>query len=145
MKRTIAGAMLALALSLAPGSALAAGAGGVTGPAFYVDGELFRTVGTPTDLTHGGAPEHSFDTIYAFVNGEQMNVAEAKPGDRDYNGGRWIVRGVTFADYQDAVAAGDSNGNGVLDSAEEVEAALADGSATGIGELTRFVCPVIRL
>ena len=26
------------------------GAGGVTGAAFYVDGELYRTVGTPTEL-----------------------------------------------------------------------------------------------
>ena len=30
------------------GSALAAGAGGVSGPAFYVDAQLYRTVGTPT-------------------------------------------------------------------------------------------------
>jgi hypothetical protein len=145
MKRTIAGAMLALAMSLAPATALAAGAGGVTGPAFYVDGELYRTVGTPTNLTRTGAPDHSFDTIYAFVDGEQTNVAEAKPGDRDYNGGRWMVQGVTFDDYDDALAAGDANGNGVLDSAEEVEAAIDAGSAEIIGELTRFVCPVIRI
>ena len=47
------------------GSALAAGngAGGVTGPAFYVDGVLYRTVNTPTDLSGTGAPAHSFDTI----------------------------------------------------------------------------------
>jgi hypothetical protein len=34
----------------------------VTGPAFYVDGELYRTVGTPTDLPLS-APDHSFDII----------------------------------------------------------------------------------
>ena len=144
MKRAIAIVALALGAVLVPTTALAAGAGGVTGPAFYVDGELYRTVGTPTSLIGTGAPTHSFDTIYAFVNGEQTNVAEAKPGDRDFNGGRWIVEGVTFADYAAAVAEHDANMSGDLDSAEEVEAALADGDATSIGELTRFVCPVIR-
>ena len=145
MKRAIAIIVLALGAALAPTAALAAG---VTGPAFYVDGELYRTVGTPADLTGTRAPEHSFDTIYAFVNGEQTNVAEAKPGDRDFNGGRWIVEGVTFADheaYEAAVALHDGNGSGDLDSAEEVEAALADGSATSAGELTRFECPVVRV
>lgn len=61
------------------------------------------------------------------------------------SGGRWIVEGVTFADYGAAVAAHDANMSGDLDSAEEVEAALADGSATSVGELTRFECPVIRV
>ena len=42
----------ACAVALAGFSAAASadpgnGAGGVTGPAFYVDGELYRTVGTP--------------------------------------------------------------------------------------------------
>jgi hypothetical protein len=145
MKRAISIVALVLGVVLVPTTALAAGAGGVTGPAFYVDGELYRTVGTPTDLTGTGAPEHSFDTIYAFVNGEQTNVAEAKPGDRDFNGGRWIVRGVTFADYGAAVSEHDANMSGNLDSAEEVEAALAGGDATYMGELARFVCPVIRI
>jgi len=31
-------------------ASLAAGSGGVSGPSFYVDGQLYRTVGTPTDL-----------------------------------------------------------------------------------------------
>ena len=31
-------------------TAFANGSGGVTGPAFYFDGELYRTVGTPTEL-----------------------------------------------------------------------------------------------
>ena len=43
------------------------------------------------------------------------------------------------------VAGHDVNMSGDLDSAEEVEAALADGSATSGGELTQFVCPVIRV
>jgi len=71
-------------------AAMAGGSGGVSGPAFYVDGELYRTVGTPNDLSKTGAPDHSFDTIYEFF-GLQRNVATAAPGDPGYNGGRWKV------------------------------------------------------
>ena len=70
-------------------------AGGPPSPAFYVDGEVYRTVGTPTDFSGTGAPAHSFDAIYALGNG-LMNVAEAAPGDRGYNGGRWMVLPVTW-------------------------------------------------
>jgi hypothetical protein len=122
----------------------AAGAGGVSGPAFYVDSALYRTVGTPTDLTGTGAPASSFDTIYEFF-GVQTNVATAAPGDAGYNGGRWMVHGVEFEDYDAAVAAFDTNGSGDLDSDEEVEAALEAGAATDIGIVKSFVCPVIPL
>jgi hypothetical protein len=42
---------------------LGTAANGVSGPAFYVDGVLYRTVGTPTDLSGTGAPAHSFDIL----------------------------------------------------------------------------------
>src|SRR5918995_4460132 len=105
-------------------AAFAAGSGGVTGPAFYVDGQLFRTVNTPTDLSGTGAPASSFDTIYD-LGGEQLNVSTVAPGEPGYNGGRWMVHAVTFSDYDAAVAEFDANGSGNLDSDEEVEAALA--------------------
>jgi hypothetical protein len=124
-------------------TAAAAGSGGVTGPAFYVDGQLYRTVNTPTDLP-ATAPNHSFDVIYDF-SGLQPNVAEAAPGDRDYNGGRWLVHGLSFASYPAAVAAFDTNGSGDLDSSEEVEAAIAAGAATDLGVVKRFVCPAVPL
>lgn len=117
---------------------------GVTGPAFYVDGQLYRTVGTPTDLSNTGAPAHSFDTIYEFF-GVQTNVATAAPGDREYNGGRWRVIGVTFSSYEDAVASADMNGSGDLDTTAEVQAALAGSHAESIGVVKQFVCPVIPL
>ena len=123
-----------------------AAAGGVSGPAFYVDGDLYRTVGTPSDFSNTGAPEHSFDTIYGFA--DQMNVAEAAPGDQDFNGGRWQVQVVNFdqgVSYAEAVGlyAGDNDPN-VFDSAEEVEAALADGAIT-LTAGDSFECPVIPL
>jgi hypothetical protein len=144
MKTLLLAAALALALS---GSALAAGAGGVTGAAFYVDGQLYRTVNTPTDLSGTGAPLHSFDTIYALAG--QNNVATAAPGDAGYNGGRWMVHGIAYnTSWAATVAAHDTNGSGDLDSAAEVQAALADtgpGGATDTGVVKMFVCPVIKL
>ena len=138
-----------LAALVAAGSALAGnGSSGVTGPAFYVDGQLYRTVNTPTDLSNTGAPLHSFDTIYALV-GQPFNVATAAPGDRDYNGGRWMVHAVAYnTSYAATVAAHDANGSGDLDSDAEVLAAFADpgpGGATDAGVVKQFVCPVIKL
>ena len=140
---TIVLTLLGAALFLVPGAAFAAGNGadGVTGPAFYVDGELYRTVGTPTDLSGTGAPVHSFDTIYDI--GGQPNVATAAPGDRAYNGGRWMVHALTFSDYQAAVEAVDSNGSGDIDSADEVQAAISGGFVTADTVVRQFECPVI--
>lgn len=136
---------VAAALAFTPGAAAAAGAGGVTGPAFYVDGSLYRTVLTPNDLSGTGAPGHSFDTIYEF-GGEQMNVATAAPGDRDYNGGRWMVRAVQFPNgYDAAVASGDADGDGVLDSDAELFQAVTAGDAAIGDVVASFTCPVIPL
>lgn len=150
MHKFLISAVIAGAATLAPiaglgglASAAGNGAGGVTGPAFYVDGELYRTVGTPTDLSGTGAPAHAYDTIYA-IDG-QRNVAEAKPGDRDFNGGRWQVRPVAFDDYGSALAEFDANGSGDFDADAEILAAVEAGVAS-IGDPVRsFVCPVIAL
>jgi hypothetical protein len=133
------------AIALLPAAAMAAGSGGVSGPAFYVDGVLYRTVGTPTDLSTTGAPEHSFDVIYNFFGAQTYNVATAAPGDVGFNGGRWMVHRIAFADYASALAAHDANGSGDFDSAAEVEAALADGTAVDQGVVRQFVCTVVRI
>jgi hypothetical protein len=118
---------------------------GVTGPAFYVDGSLYRTVGTPTDLSGSGAPAQAWDLIYDF-GGAQPNVAEAAPGDPDYNGGRWQVHALVFPNgYAAALADGDVDGDGVIDSAAEVQAALTAGSAVDGGVVKQFECPAIPL
>ncbi|HEX6328834.1 MAG TPA: hypothetical protein VFZ72_19870 [Jiangellaceae bacterium] len=139
---TVAGCAVLLG---AAGVAAADGAGGVTGPGFYVDGQLYRTVNTVTDLTNTGAPDSSFDTIYQFFGVQQFNVATAAPGDPGYNGGRWRVHGLQFTDYDAALAAFDTNDSGDFDSDEEVAAALDAGAATDIGVVKSFVCPVIKL
>ena len=135
---------VALAAVVVPGVAQAAGSGGVAGPAFYVDGQLYRTVNTPTDLSKTGAPDSSFDTIYEFF-GAQPNVATAAPGDPGFNGGRWKVHGLRFADYDAAVAQFDANHSGDFDSAAEVQAALNAGAAVDTGVIKSFECPVIKV
>jgi hypothetical protein len=143
-KLLAASTALTLAVFVFAAAAMAAGSGGVSGPSFYVDGQLYRTVGTPTDLSNTGAPASSFDTIYEFF-GLQPNVATAAPGDPGFNGGRWRVQGLQFADYAAVVAAYDTNGSGNLDSDEEILAAINGGAATDLGVIKSFECPVIHV
>jgi len=141
MKRTFVVAIFAL--MMLPLGAVA----GVSGPAFYVDGLPYRTVGTPTDLSNTGAPDDSFDTIYQFSAAQPLNVATAAPGDHDYNGGRWMVQVVGYASgesYASALSAFDTNDSGDFDSAAEVEAAI-DAGAIITSPGPQFVCPVIPL
>jgi hypothetical protein len=127
--------LLALALSAA---AVAAG-NGPPGVGFYVDGDPYRTVATPNDLSGTGAPAHSFDIIYALgndANGDPLlNVAEAAPGDSDYNGGRWMVLAVEW------------NVTPVqLTSAEQVLMYEANGwLEINPDPVKQFTCPVIKV
>ncbi len=131
--RLLAAATLAIGLMAGP-LALSAAAGGPPGVGFYADGSLWRTVGTPTDFSRTGAPAKSFDHIYV-LGGDLLNVAEAVPGDRDYNGGRWMVLPVTWN-----VAAVQ------LTSADEVEAYAERGDLTIASTPVKlFECPVIPL
>jgi hypothetical protein len=120
---------LGLALSL---FAVPASAGGPPGLAFYVDGVRYRTIATPTDLSGTGAPARSFDIIYA-LGGDLANVAEAAPGDTDYNGGRWLVLPITW------------NVTPVqLTSDAQVLAMAAAGQLSiGTTPVQQFVCPAI--
>jgi hypothetical protein len=139
-------AVACIALVGGVSAAFAKGAGGVTAPSIYVNGVLYRTVGTPTDFSNTGAPDSSFETIYDF-GGVQPNVAEAAPGDPGFRGGRWQVHALSFnMSYAVTVAAHDTNGSGNLDSTAEIDAALADpgpGGATDFGVVKLFECPVI--
>jgi hypothetical protein len=145
MRRLLTSAVFAVLVALVPS---VASAGGPPAVSFYVNGTIYRTIGTPTDLSHTGAPDSSFDTIYDF-GGSQLNVATAAPGDAGYNGGRWQVHALSFnSSYATTLAAHDLNGNGVIDTTVEVESALADGSSSGatdLGVVKSFECPVIRV
>lgn len=129
-RRLLAG--ITAAMLLLPVVAGAVAAGGPPSLAFYVDGERYRTVGTPTDFSGTGAPAHSFDAIYA-LGGDLVNVAESKPGDRDFNGGRWMVLPVTW--HTTPVQ---------LTSAEAVQAYADAGMLTIASSPAKlFECPVI--
>jgi hypothetical protein len=146
MRRTILTVALASIASLVVSAvALGAGSGGVTGPAIYVDGSLYRTVGTPTDFSHTGAPASSYETLYDLGGVQPENVAVAAPGDPGFKGGRWAVHAVGFVDYAAALATYDANGSGDFDSAAEVQDAIAGGAATDLGVVKQFECPVIPL
>ena len=138
---TVAAAVLGAASASVALSGGAASAG-VSGPAFYVDHVLYRTVATPTDLSGTGAPSGSYDTIYSF-GAAQRSVATSAPGYRDFNGGRWEVHAVSLPHgYGAALASGDLDGNGVLDATDEVVAAMAAGNLVDTGVAKRFVCTV---
>lgn len=95
MFRRLASLLAAVALFGSLGVSAVA-AGGPPTLAFYVDDVRYRTLGTPTDFSGTGAPESTYDRIYALGHG-LINVAEAKPGDTDFNGGRWAVYPITWA------------------------------------------------
>jgi hypothetical protein len=133
MRRTlaaIAAATFVLALSVS-----AVAAGGPPSLSFYVDGQRYRTIATPTDLSNTGAPASSFDRIYALGDGF-INVAEAKPGDRDFNGGRWMVIPVIWADGVSAVQ---------LTDADTIEAWEEAGMLSFGDPVKYFVCTVNRV
>ncbi|MEO5705351.1 MAG: hypothetical protein ABIR64_10240 [Candidatus Limnocylindrales bacterium] len=130
-RRVTAGASaFALLASIGASGVLA---GGPPGLAFYVDDARYRTVGTPTDFFGTGAPDSSFDRIYALGSG-LINVAESKPGDTDYNGGRWQVLPITWA--TDVTPVQYTNDWQILQ-------AESDGLLTIGAPVKEFLCPVI--
>jgi hypothetical protein len=71
----------------------------------WADCELFGTVGTPTSFKPTSG---NFDELYNTGNFKDGvgAISESKPGDNDYNGGRWHVNilkaGVDPDKYQNA-------------------------------------------
>lgn len=115
------------------------------GPHIYVDGVAWGTKAT-TALPNPEGAARSFDVLYVFLDqegnpqplSEQLLVADAAPGDRDYNGGRWEVFTVQWnvEPYE-------------LVSVEEVHAAAAAGDVTITegsfegGPPDYFSCPLL--
>lgn len=126
---TYAVALVALAapVASADSSNAAAGFGQL-----YFDGQVVRTVVTPTSQ-----PGRGVDTIYAFAPGaaeHQLAVTTVAPGEPGYHGGRWAVHLVTWA-------AGTTPA--VLTSAADVAVAQAAGQISVTREpQADFVCPV---
>ncbi len=89
---------LAFATILLLGVTLAnAGPAARVADAIWANDELFATI--ITDTTFMSPPLHSTDVIYSFMMSGlagQRSVADAGPGDPDFNGGRWSVHIATF-------------------------------------------------
>lgn len=67
-------------------------------PAIFADGEAWATKGV-ADLPPPNEHNHqSFDKLFSITNGAngQLPVAEAAPGNPNYNGGRWDLQLVTW-------------------------------------------------
>jgi hypothetical protein len=143
MKYAALASILALASLIILGGQVNAQVGPPAPDAFWVDGALYATVGTPTNLPDRGPK----DGIYVFSNlNGQHPVAEAKPGDRDYNGGRWQVTVLEFT--QQGLDVHDPDHDGVanfeLTSWEMVQQHIGLGHLQVAMPGPSFVCPVIR-
>ena len=132
-RRVLAAASaVTLMASIGVGSAFA---GGPPSLGFYVDDVRYETLGTPTNFFGTGAPDSSFDKIYNLGTG--INVADSKPGDTDFNGGRWQVFLVTWA--QGVTPVQYTNDQQILQAAQ-------DGLLTiGTSPVKEFFCPVIAV
>ncbi|MEE4262344.1 MAG: hypothetical protein V2I56_06605 [Desulfobacteraceae bacterium] len=69
-------------------------------PSLYGDGEVWGTKGTTVLPAPNDHNLHSFDVLYVITNSNnpygQLPVAEAAPGNPDYNGGRWFTHTVEW-------------------------------------------------
>ncbi|MEN8007151.1 MAG: hypothetical protein ABFS42_09050 [Candidatus Krumholzibacteriota bacterium] len=131
LKKRISVSIFALALALTASGLFTPAAAqiGPPGGTIYAHDMMYKTVATPTDLPNHG----KFDALYVLGDG-LAPVSESAPGDRDYNGGRWEVRLVTFT------------GSSPMQytNAEDIQAAAARGDIEISDVVKRFVCPLIR-
>ncbi len=72
-------------------------------PAIYADGVPWATKGLGALPPPNGRNNQSFDKLFVIMFGAegQLPVAEAAPGNPDYNGGRWNLYIATWVDMQD--------------------------------------------
>jgi len=118
-------------------------------PGVYADGQAFGTKGTTTLPAPTANNRQSFDVLYAVSNSNnpegQLPIAEAAPGNPDYNGGRWFTHTVEWT----AQGFMDHGIVPVLTSEEEVlfheslgHLVITPGSFPG-GPAVYFQCPLL--
>jgi hypothetical protein len=122
--------LIASAALLALGAVSAVAQVGPPQGMIYANDQLYRTVGTPAVL-----PDHgSFNTIYVLGNGF-ANVSDAAPGDRNWRGGRWEVRPVTYLTTSPTP----------FTNAAQVQAAVQAGQIRIEDVKIRFECPLLHI
>lgn len=114
--------------------------------AIWAHGNLYDTVITPA--TFVSPPEHSTDTIFNFTMSGLMGqraVADAAPGDRHYNGGRWTVYMAVFTPA--GMEVHDADGDGYVDyeltGADEVLQQVSLGNVEVHPANFYFECPML--
>jgi hypothetical protein len=112
--------------------------------AIWADGILFGVVLTPNSLPPHGPKDGLFNFSNSGLTGQRA-VSETKPGDRDYNGGRWQV---TFVAYTPSgISYFDPDGDGAVNmemtSWEEVQQHISAGHLEITGQGPSFTCPLI--
>lgn len=131
----VAISFLGLAPAAAEGNGEQASRPAIFTPTLYADGEVYGTnLNGPLPAPNANN-RHSFDDLYVATNGVegQMPVAEAAPGP-GYNGGRWAVVEVTWADGVEPV---------LLTSSDQVDAYVAAGKLTTHEAGVYFSCPLL--
>ena len=91
----------------------------------WADGFLYRSVVTPATFKGNG---HAYDQLYAgsFKDGIAL-ISESKPGDKDYNGGRWHLNVLK-----------EGLGSKYLNASADTDLDISDFEATG----NYFECPL---
>ncbi len=91
-------ALLLAALVIAPVPALANPGQPSFSERVYGDGVAWGTKGTTSLPAPNAHNVQSFDKLFVITNGVdgQLPVAEAAPGNVNYNGGRWFTHTVTW-------------------------------------------------
>ncbi len=90
------------------------------------DCQVYNSVVTPAKFKPSSTP---FDNLYAgsFKDGAGL-ISDAKPGDQDYNGGRWhmftLKEGVDPAKYEEACSAEDLDLNDFMSTGNYFECPL---------------------
>jgi len=146
MKKILVILVAVAALSLLGILPVSAGGATKVDNAIWADDMLFGTVLTPTELPAKG----KFDKLYNFDGSGlagQRSISEAKPGDQDYNGGRWEVMPVTFTPL--GISIHDPDGDGMVNFELTSDTQLLLHQSLGhlvIGDepIARFVCPLIK-
>ena len=90
MRKPLVAALMVGAIVVGVASAASAK---TTKSVLYHDGDMVRTVVTPSPLPQGGS-----DPFYSVTNGVagQLGIAGVAPGDGPYHGGAWAVNTVMF-------------------------------------------------
>lgn len=99
MTRKMAGLVVVLVLALAVAVPAYADPGKPNfGPALFGDGRVWGTKSVTVLPTPNENSLQSFEKLFTFTNGSsgQLSVAEAAPGNPNYNGGRWYTQTVTW-------------------------------------------------